>query len=80
VIDLNKPEPPEYEKRCDWCHQKRGKLIGTLIHVPRDDYKNKTWTNMRGEKIEAFSFWSYSCNWCRGIETKRKNRENRRHQ
>lgn len=73
MIDKNLPEPKE--KRCADCGRTNGKMSGTLIHWPSEEYEGKEYVKtLRGQLVEPFSFWGYECQWCRGVETKRKRR------
>ena len=73
MIDKNLPEPPKDARSCVYCF-KHKKLKGILIHWPRGDYDKEEITMINGLKCKSFSMWSYTCAWCRGIETKRKKR------
>ena len=73
AIDLNAQEPKPEHRTCVICFKRRGVMKGELIHWPSADYK--------GERVylggnlyqEPFSIWLYTCQWCRGAETRRKN-------
>jgi hypothetical protein len=72
MIDKNLPEPEE--KRCTDCGRTNGKMVGTLIHWPSDDYEKKWVETVSGHLVQSFSFWAYKCQWCRATETRKKNR------
>lgn len=72
MVDKKLPEPPENMRRCSYCGIKRGKMVGMLIHWPSSDYAKNTVTLPSGMVVEPFSIWSYICQWCRGVETKKK--------
>lgn len=68
MINLALPEPAE--KTCVNCHRSHGKMNGKLIHWPSESFAGETtW-----QGINPFSVWLYTCQWCRGAETKRKKR------
>jgi len=73
MIDKNLPEPPENTRSCVYCF-KHKRLKGVLIHWPSEDCTKDEITTLSGLKCGSFSMWSYTCAWCRGIETKRKKR------
>ena len=70
MIDLKLPEPPL--KECVRCFRRDGNLIGKLIHWPNADAKSDV--RIYGTTIEPFSMWTYTCRYCRGVETKRRRR------
>lgn len=75
LIELKKKEPPENKRRCTSCGKAVDKKSeGKLIHWPSESCGAKTVKIITGEEVEPFSFWAYTCRWCRGIETKRKSR------
>jgi len=74
MINLNLPEPKI--KECVYCFRqdtKQASLRGILVHFPNENSPD-TYEGFWG-KMESFSTWFYTCKWCRGIETKRKERE-----
>jgi hypothetical protein len=76
---INKDLPEPTIKECVYCYRKNGNLKGTLIHWPNKDCTKKEIKVLSSNiKIEPFSMWIYTCQWCRGIETKKRNRLLRR--
>jgi len=73
MINKNLPEPEPRDRQCVYCFRKTGSLKGQLIHWPSPDFKGWVAT-VSGMEIEPFSTWLYICQWCRGVETKRKQR------
>jgi hypothetical protein len=73
VIDRNLPEPEPQQRTCCRCHRPCATRDGKLIHVPDAEYDKPTCRTILGDEIEAFSLWIYTCRWCRGWETRRRN-------
>lgn len=76
MIDLRKPEPDHRE--CAGCLKTgpTAALRGVLIHWPSETAVKPVhfYPGDRGEGIEPFSLWLYTCRWCRGWDTRRKRR------
>lgn len=69
MIDKDLPEPSV--KRCTDCGRTNGKMVGTLIHWPNEDFEGQEYAKtLDGQLVEPFSFWGYKCQWCRGVETR----------
>lgn len=69
MIDLELMEP--LYKSCVYCGKTRH-LKGILIHWPsEEDIDNEIVKLPDSTSLEPFSFWVYTCAWCRGILTKK---------
>ena len=73
MIDLTLPEPEPENRECCFCFRRGKNLKGSLIHWPSPYYARDMVTMPYGMKVEPFSIWLYACQWCRGVETKRRN-------
>ena len=71
MIEKKLPEPDV--KECATCYRKGTKMKGELLHWPSENATAPV-TIPSGMKIEPFSIWLYECQWCRGVETKRRMR------
>lgn len=76
MIDFNQPEP--VSPYCIGCGRQY-RLLGTLIHWPSASHGAKPVMLPDGTQMEPFSLWVYQCAWCRGAQTKRRNRARSAH-
>jgi hypothetical protein len=74
MIEPNLPEPPITNRECVDCGRKGPHINGRLIHWPSEDSKLEEVVTITGMRIAAFSFWAYTCRWCKGANTKRDNK------
>ena len=75
MINKQLPRPPAGSpaRECVHCLKRQGN-VGQLIHWPYEDCERETvYTGIM--RIEPFSMWLFTCRWCRGGETRRKNHQ-----